>query len=233
MQQRPEPAYASQPTMKPAQTYTGFFGKIREKLRDKTRDKLCSHLCAMGVDARIAERGRLEERLRTRWSSLGLIETRNSAICWVNVLNQSGLEHTVYSNVYLVPDPRVPKGGYLELKSVRVKSAPVFGRVLDLRWEANFVTIGIKSMPVLTRKSVPVKMESNFIRRLNEDISLKESLLGLNEEVMIRSFEDWGWVMESGGEWPATTVPMPSRKQWDCYETIARHLLEAEEGELI
>ncbi len=62
----------------------------RKILGDKTRDKLCSHLCAMGVDARIAERGRLEERLRTRWSSLGLIAIGNSPICWGNVLNQSG-----------------------------------------------------------------------------------------------------------------------------------------------
>jgi len=233
MQQRPEPAYASQPTMKPAQTYTGFFGKIREKLRDKTIENLCDYLCAMGLNARMAERRRTEEKMiLNSGTSLGLIEIRDRPIRWVNVRKHATGENTadVYTNVYLVPDRRVPKRGYLELKSVRVRNVPLFGRVVDLRWKPKFVRVMIKSMPTLTRKSVPVKMESKLIGRVIEDVSLKESLIRLNEDVTIRSLEDWGWAISTSVK---SRQPPPSRKQWDCYETIARHLLEAEEGELI
>ena len=66
----------------------GFFNNIKETLRDKTRDKVCTRLCAIGVESRMAERGRSEEHIGARviGASLGLIEIQDSPICWVNVV---------------------------------------------------------------------------------------------------------------------------------------------------
>lgn len=192
--------------------------------------ELYNGLCAIGVDARMTERGRMEERvgekrlraatsILTRYTakgkSQGLIEIRDSPIRWVNVVKGeiSGADHphTEFSSVYLVEDPNVCSKRYLT--SVPVKSRPIFGRVVDLRWKGNF--------------------EADLIRRMNEDVSLNRRLRVLKEDVEINSYPErrcwsispscyqhrsvWG-----GSRWQ----PTPSRGQWNCYETIARHLLE-------
>ena len=221
-----------------------FLRAVKEKLRDKTGDRLCADLCAKGLDACMAERGQPEEHITWHGEeSMGLIEIRDSPIRWVNVVRKqrgSLLQSViVYINVYLVPDPSLPRKGYLEIKPGRVKSVPLFGRVVDLRWKANFIKIKWKFMPILTRKSIPVKTESSLIRRLSEDVSLKQKLIGLKEDVKIRSFPEqrcWamlsshfpsGWFRPSGWFSSSMKQPAPSRELWDCYETIARHLLEA------
>jgi len=93
-----------------------IFRTLKEMLRDKTRDKVCTRLCAVGVDARIAERGRPEEKLGCIGlkRSLGLVEIHREPIHWVNVINWT--QHfpgnvQKYMNVYLVHAP------YLSTKS--------------------------------------------------------------------------------------------------------------------
>ncbi len=201
---------------------------VGNKLRDRARDKLYDDLSAMGLDVQKVERRRPEEKMNLgSGSSIGLIEIRDSPIRYVNLREHEGGQYTstAYTNVYLVPDTRVPKGGYLQLKSVRVKTMPVFGRVVDLRWEAKFikVKIKIKSIPV-HYTAVSVK-NNDLIRRVNEDVRLKESLIRLNEDVTIRSLEDWGWAISTSVS-AGIRQHMLFREQWDCYTTVARHLLE-------
>ena len=209
------------------------FLTVADRLRDKARDKLCDDLCAMGLDAQMVERRRPEEKIiLDPGSPIGLIEIRDSPIRYVNLREHEGSQYTntAYTNVYLVPDTRVPKGGYLQLKSARVKTKPVFGRVVDLRWEAKFIKVKmIKSIPVHA-VAVSVKKDSDLIKRVNEDVRLKESLIRLSEDVTIRSLEDWGWAISTSA---VSRRSVLSREQWDCYETIAQHLLQAEEGKLI
>jgi len=70
-------------------------------------------------------------------------------------------------------------------------------------------------------------MESNLIRQMNEDISLKESLIRLKENVKIRSFPHWGWVILTSHNF----TDQRRQEEWDCYEIIARYLLETAESE--
>jgi len=90
----------------------GFLDTIKETLRDRTRDKVRARLCAIGVDARIAERGRPEENLGCIGlkRSLGVVEIYGEPIRWVNVINWT--QHfpgnvQKYRNVYLVHDPNL------------------------------------------------------------------------------------------------------------------------------
>jgi len=200
----------------------GFF-RIRV---DEPRDKLYADLCAIGLDARMVEPGQLQEVDGDYGgTSLGLIEIRHRPIRLLNVLTKS--YHTQYGyedfyrNVYLVPDSTIfpestmfregyetPVRGYG--RSVRVKSVPLFGRVVDLRWEGNF--------------------KGNLIKRLDKDVSLKESLIRLEEDITIISYPEYGcWTISPPSL--SNQLTTPSREQWDCYETIARHLLESTENE--
>ena len=77
----------------------GIFNTLKGKLRDKTRDEVCSRLCVIGLDARMVERGPLLEDVvgDGAGKSLGLIEIRDSPICWVNVLRH---EYGGYAGPY-------------------------------------------------------------------------------------------------------------------------------------
>jgi len=223
----PEPVYPSQPDAKltqevrqrpepaaePTQTYRGFFGRLKEKLRDKTRDELCARLCAMGIDARLAERGQVEEKFGGK-GSLGLIEIPERSIRWVNVRKVTtssgggpygGGSTTYYYTEYGVPDARLgPDSPGTRIKTIRVKSFPVFGKVIDLRWEGGDYGTGV-------------------IDRLNSDHQLKEPIMK-SHGVTITAISDYScWIISTETE--TETGDTPSRELWNCYEAIAQHLL--------
>ena len=199
---------------------SAFRRTVKEKLRDKTRDELCVDLCAMGLDAGIAERDRQEEDIvgNVKGKSLGLIQIQGSSIHWLNLLKHTkayaggagGGSVTTYTNVYISADPTIRN--YIELQSIRVKSVPLIGRIVDLRWESN--------------------LKGDLTKRMDEDVSLKEMLIDLNEDVEICSVPGWGWAVASKGHKKSLLSDLrrelvPSRKQWNCYERIARYLLES------
>ena len=196
----------------------GFIGLIIASviLGRRTRGDLFASLKRLGLNPQMAERGRPEEYIGEDWKgkSQGLIEIQGSPIRWVNVLKEERQDDSdVYTNVYLVPSPSRYAKAYDVVESVREKSVPTFGRVVAIRWKANF--------------------EGDLIRRINEDVSLKESLIKLNEDVTIRSTPEYGcWAIVSR-RYPTSWFGLPcrqrapSRAQWECYETITRHLLES------
>jgi len=186
-------------------------------------------LCAIRLDARVIEGGRPEGNDTLGWvlgkddQSLGLIEIRDSPIRWVNVIKEKrdvaqgqsvGSEEVIYKNVYVVPDPHVStKGGYRLIETAQVKSTPVVGRVVDIRWKS--------------------KSHDKLIRGLSEDVLLNQALIKLKENVTVRSFLEHNcWSISSSRTstgnipWILFARPAPSQAQWDCYEMIARHLLE-------
>jgi len=204
-----------------------FLNALTDKLI--TRHKVCAGLRRLGLDAIVVTRGRPEENIGEEgWvlgkdeKSLGLIEVRDSPIRWVNVLDivqgkGTQGESVVHRNVYLIPDSMVSsKGGYMLAKSVRVRSTPLIGRVVDIRWEGG-------------------KSHGNLMRRMSDDILINRSLVRLKEDITIRGFPEYScWAILSsrssvgGFPWGFFGRPAPSREQWSCYETIAHHLLESD-----
>ena len=225
----------------------GFFGMLKEKLRSKKRDRLCAALCAIGLDARMAQRGQPEERIGNG-TSLGLIEIGDSPIRFVNMLIEaSGAPgtHTITSLLYLVPDQTRPAVGYLE--SVRIKSVPRLGQIAHIRWEskmasdADYLVSTLLSQGVipkqdfLTMLEKDMEVESNLLERLNQDMRLERALFSLEDDITVQGYPEFNcWAISSSryeSGWPETRQPAPSREKWDCYETIARHLLEPMESE--
>ena len=59
---------------------------MKEKMRDKSRDELANILNLVGVKAKMAERGRVEEKIEDSWYQrpLGIIDIPEGPIRWIN-----------------------------------------------------------------------------------------------------------------------------------------------------
>jgi hypothetical protein len=207
---------------------------IKAKLKDRKRRRLGTDLRAIGLSVRIKERGQPEEGISggLMGVSLGLIAIENSPIKWINLLEHPASRYAsaTYTNVYVVPDSRVRSGGYLELRSARRRSASVYGRVIDLDWTANFVGTRVVVNP---EEEWDDDMEERLLDRINNDTTLKANLIRLNEDITVRSVPNfWCWAISSGsyqerGVSYEHKRLAPALEQWHCFETIARHLVEA------
>jgi len=149
-------------------------------------------------------RGRIEEKIGGS-GSLGIIHVPEGAIRWVNVRKEthgSGqYSTTVYYTEYGVPDPRLaPNAPAPYINSVRKKSFPVFGQVVDVLWEGADYGTGI-------------------IDRLNSDHQLKEPIMESRDVTMTAISNYSCWIMST------QTRDVPSGDLWNCYQVIAQHLL--------
>jgi len=196
----------------------GFLSWLKEKRRDKTRDRLCAGLCAMGYDAHMVELGRQEEDLGVgkKGKSLGMIEIPSSPIRYVNVVRNEeqtfqGPTNIIYSNIYLIPDPNVYTDQHLEC--VGVKNRPILGKVVDIRWEG--------------------EARGGLIEHMNQDSLVNRTLVKYKDTVSVTSRSEYKcWAMLSSSSKPSRVglehrQSVPSSELWDCYERIARHLLES------
>lgn len=192
--------------------------KLFERIRDHTRDDLCIGLQELGIDARLVERSRKEEKsgLRIIWRfvSLGLIKVKGSPIQWINIRKHSTEHGTSYIIHFGIPDRnnlrflavrRFSSMPRISLK--RIKSFPVLGRVIDAAWQGD--------------SHLETAVES-----LTSDLSLKKQTmdnltLSIKADVNLQC-----WVIETHGK------DVPSKEQWRFYETIARHLLNSPNSEL-
>ncbi|HEY41726.1 MAG TPA: hypothetical protein G4O18_07695 [Dehalococcoidia bacterium] len=208
--------------------------KIKARLKDRTRRRLSTDLRAIGLNAQTMERGQPEEGISggLMGASLGLIAIQNSPIKWINLLEHPASRYAsaTFTNVYVVPDSRVRSGGYLELRSARRRTASVYGRVIDIDWTANFVGTRVVVNP---DEEWDEDMEERLLDRINNDTTLKTNLIRLNEDITVRSVPNfWCWAISSGsyqesGYSYEHKKLAPSREQWDCFEVIAWHLVEA------
>jgi len=81
-----------------------------------------------------------------------------------------------------------------------VKSFPLVGQVVDLRWKGEDFGLGI-------------------IGRLNGDVSIKHAVMRSDDVGIYAHGDRRCWIIsrEFGG--------VPLRRLWSCYQAIARHLL--------
>jgi hypothetical protein len=166
------------------------------------RDQVRSSLRAIGLEAHLSKRGRAEEKTGHR--SLGLIEVSAEPIGWVNVRNVSTFEGGAsYLVDFGITDHRLrPDAPDVRIHSAYVKSFPILGRVIGLRWKGD-------------------DLDSGVIARLNDDSSIKEPILS-TVNVTISAHGRYGcWTIS-----PDVFMAAPSPELWKCYRTIAQHLLE-------
>ena len=189
----------------------GVFDSLRESLRDRARDNICTGLQRLGVHAQMADRGRPEED--TGKGSLGVIDIADGPIPWVNVRkvvyqggppSSSGTSTTYYTDYGIKVPYRLPRA---TIKSVRRKTFPVLGRVVDVDWRARGSDRGSA-------------LVADVLRRLREDTWVREAIIA-TRDVRITGHLGSFWVVST------ETRDVPTRQAWDCYQATARHLIEA------
>ena len=173
-----------------------FFRKVRETLRDHARDDICARLQMLGIEAQMAARHRPEEKVGG-YGSLGIIDIAKGPIRWVNVRKESHSSNTVSYTLnyteYAVPDTRLgPNSPWVRINTVRVKSSPVFGKVVDLRWEGNDFGLGV-------------------ISRLNSDTSIKHPIMESRDVTIHAHRVHRCWIIST------ETRDPPSLELWICY----------------
>ena len=120
-----------------------FLKKLKNNTRDKSRDIFYKHLITLGIDVSLAERGAKEEKLFNPWHrrSLGIINIHSdSLISYVNIIKRDRSKDTPPRWWYYFGIPSKTsenKSDYIEVKSTRIKSFPVFGKVKSIRWDFN------------------------------------------------------------------------------------------------
>ncbi len=173
----------------------------RNIMRDKTRENVCISLQRLGIDAQLVPRGRVEEEITgyisalAMGSSLGIIRILEGNIRWVDVRRDKDTlsDKTTYFTNYGIPDPKLgPDYPMSLIRTKRVKSSPLVGRVVDLRWEGEDFSL-------------------NIISRLNNDYQLRGPIMN-SGDVSISAIGEYGcWIIST------YTRDTPSRELWDCY----------------
>jgi hypothetical protein len=116
---------------------------IKELFRDKSRDNFYKNLLNIGVDCELAKRGINEEKLFNPWHrrSLGIINiNEDKPIKYVNIIKQDGSKNNPPRWWYFFAIPsndKIDKEDYIEVKSKRIKSTPIVGKVESIKWEPN------------------------------------------------------------------------------------------------
>lgn len=176
-----------------------------ERFRDKTRDTLAEALEGLGVPAEMGERGRPEEGLGRRMftRSLGVIDISAGPITWVNVIKQDGNNKSPpqWWFIFGVPDGRkLPREGAIKLTTLRKKSFPIFGEVLDVSWRGK-------------------DMGSGLIGVLSEDVTVDEMVKRVKDmTVQNRAKGFQGWTLQTGKNFELT------QQDWEALQTIAYYV---------
>jgi hypothetical protein len=115
---------------------------MKEIFRDKSRDELAQNLNSLGIRADLAERGRAEEKAEDSWyqRSLGIIDIPEGLVRWINILKKDANRNSPpqWWVILCIPDERpVPNYKVVNIRTIRRKSFPLFGKVVDVTWKGN------------------------------------------------------------------------------------------------
>lgn len=202
-----------------------FFNKFWQAPQDKTREVFCAHLRSLGIEARMAPRGLAQENIYTGpRRSLGVINIAKGPIPWGNIIRATNAVGTddyremPYYLVYGVPDTRIGPG----FPRVRVKAMKT-----DRGWWARLSFVQV---------DVGVRWEGEdyglgIVQHLNRDLTVAKAIKdGQSWELVsevnprdgpleIRAYRDSCWILT------VKDALTPSKQEWDCYQSIASHLL--------
>ena len=192
---------------------------MQEALRDKSRDNVAESLEIAGIQAEMVDRDlrRPEEQIRksSRFgsTSLGLIDIRtDSPISWINVVrtkaqNQHGPAR--YRVVFGIPDQSIPMNHkQLKLKTVRKKTFPLFGKVIDVSWRGEAHTLP-------------------WAKTLSEDEEIDRAVADLGDVTIFTHPNQFqGWTIEINKIF-SPHPPVVTINRWEALNKIANYLLSS------
>ena len=156
----------------------------------------------------MSERERPEEQIQTSWRtrSLGIIDIPEGPIRWVNILRQDGSKHSgpMWWVVLHIPDDKsVSDTQAVRIKTVRKKSFPLFGKVVNVIWRGDDHGAGL----AYTLSS------DQAIKELSKRIG------NLDVRSYAKEFQGWTLQVDRGFE--------PTSQDWKDLLKVADYLLSS------
>ena len=192
---------------------------MRESLRDKSRDTIATSLEVAGIQAEMVDRdlNRPEENIRgvTMFgkASLGLIDIRTEGpISWINVVRTKRADKhgpARYRVVFGIPDQSIPMNHkQLKLKTVRKKTFPLFGKVIDVSWRGEAHTLLLA-------------------KTLSEDEEIDRAVADLGDVTIFTHPNQFqGWTIEINKIF-SPHPPVVTIDRWEALKKIANYLLSS------
>mgnify|MGYP004374967677 CR=1 FL=1 len=180
-------------------------------LRDKSRDEMAKNLAACGIRAETAERGRAEEQFRS-WAltpglgSKGIINILDGGLIkWINVVKTKHRDRHSgprYRTVLGIPDESIPLSHKkLKITTVRKKSFPLFGKIVDVYWESKGDL-------------------QPLVKVFSDDIDIDKLVTDLgNMSIYTHPNKFRGWTLDLG------KIFLPTEPCWAAFQKIADYLL--------
>lgn len=181
---------------------------MKEIFRDKSRDELARSLNSLGIRADLAERGRTEEKIENSWyqRSLGIIDIQEGLVRWINILKKDASKNSppLWWVVLCIPDKRpVPNHHVVDIKTIRKKSFPLFGRVVDVTWKGDDHHTGLTE----------VLSSDEAVKNLAQKIG------NLAIHSYAKEFEGWTLQVDRRFE--------PTSQDWAAIQKIADYILSS------
>ncbi len=174
-------------------------GKTETRGEQKQIDDLCDALNALGVEATISKR---PWNVKELLGVIDVIDIPRSPIRCVEVRMLRDYEGVTYWTEYVVPDSRhIPE---VSFRSMRVRTFPIFGRVIDVRWKGDDRGTGA-------------------IGRLTADLELNAAIVSAGAEIEVGSSPTRGWFITH------LSTDAPSAGVFACYEKVARDLSQTKQ----
>ena len=165
-------------------------------------------LNSVGVKAEMAERGRAEEKVENSWyqRSQGVIDILEGSIRWINILKKDGSNNSPprWWVVLGIPDERpVSARQQTKIKTVRKKTFPLFGKVVDVIWKGYDGGTGL-------------------VNTLSKDVLTKTLAKRIgNLEVKSQANGFQGWTLTVDRRFS------PTSQDWETVEKIADYILSS------
>jgi hypothetical protein len=171
-------------------------GKTETRGEQRILDNLREALDSLGVEATVSQ------RLSRYGDLIGVIDIHRSPISCIEVRKTSDYEGVTYWTRYMIPDSRLIV--LANFRSVRVRTFPILGRVIDVRWEGDDRGTGAMD-------------------RLTADIDLKAAIVSAGAEIAVGSAPSQGWFITY------SSTDAPSAGVFACYEKVARNLIQTKQ----
>ncbi len=178
----------------------------RQKAGPLKREELCQHLHAIGVRARLTDKGSPKEKIGLSRSSgqrsEGIIEIEDKNIDAINVISIASQYGVTYHLDYLVKTPNLlGSRSFGKTQLTKRKRPPLWGRVVDIEW----------------------KGDKALAQSLNFDYRLKDRLLqadpgALKQSILVIPEPKHSYARIR------TAYALPSQQLFEAIAITARHL---------
>ena len=170
-----------------------------EKMRDKTRDDLYKNLIDLGIDCELSKRGIRADKLQNPWhrKSLGVIKINsNYPIEFINIIKKDRSKDSPprWWYYFATPNDLVKSiSDSIEVKSIRKKTFPIFGKVKSIEWKHNALSQNLASQFTQDSdiNSLAINIGNVKIESIDKDFS-GYTFSGFTIEIERKNWKDWG-----------------------------------------